>query len=238
MQNKKTGLVFISLGAVLIVSALLLLIGNQQEDAAAGAASDAMLEEVLQLIQNQQNKEGAADAHDPEQPPLSYEFPEENSGEAAPLPEGTVSSEEELVPEPEMLEGEPDVSLLTTLSAKDYAGILSMPTLNVTLPVLADWSYEKLKAAPCRQFGSTAEDDLVIAAHNYRQHFGKLGLLNVGDAVQMTDMDGTVNEYVVKKVGTLAETAVEEVQDSGYALVLYTCTYSGSERIVVFCGRR
>ena len=52
-----------------------------------------------------------------------------------------------------------------------------------------------------------------------------------------SDMDGTVNEYIVKQVGTLAETAVEEVQDSGYALVLYTCTYSGDERIVVFCSR-
>ncbi len=232
MQNKKTGLVFISLGAVLIVSALLLLIGNEQEDAAAGKASEAMLEEVLQLIQNQQENNGAtADTHDPERPPLSYEFPEEDSEE----PEQPSAED---IPELEMLEGEPDTSLLTTLSAKDYAGILALPTLEVTLPVLADWSYEKLKAAPCRQFGSTAEDNLVIAAHNYRQHFGKLGLLKVGDEVQMTDMDGTVNEYIVKQVGTLAETAVEEVQDSGYALVLYTCTYSGDERIVVFCSRR
>ena len=31
--------------------------------------------------------------------------------------------------------------------------------------------------------------------------------------------------------------SVEEVEHSGYALVLYTCTYGGKTRVTVFCDR-
>ena len=80
-------------------------------------------------------------------------------------------------------------------------------------------------------------DDLVIAAHNYESHFGKLTSLTAGDSVTFTDMDGIVNEYVVNKVEVLDPHSVEEVEHSGYALVLYTCTYGGKTRVTVFCDR-
>ena len=72
-------------------------------------------------------------------------------------------------------------------------------------------SYPRLKIAPCRQFGSSRTDDLVIAAHNYESHFGKLTSLTAGDSVTFTDMDGIVNEYVVNKVEVLDPHSVEEV---------------------------
>ena len=74
------------------------------------------------------------------------------------------------------------------------------------------------KIAPCRQFGSSRTDDLVIAAHSYESHFGKLASHTAGDSVAFTDMDGIVNEYVVNKVEVL-DPSVEEVEHSGYALV-------------------
>ena len=77
----------------------------------------------------------------------------------------------------------------------------------------------------------------VIAAHNYESHFGKLTSLTAGDSVTFTDMDGIVNEYVVNKVEVLDPHSVEEVEHSGYALVLYTCTYGGKTRVTVFCDR-
>lgn len=216
-MHKKAGLVFISIGAVLMVSALLLLMNNEQEDEAAGEASREMLEEVLLMIE--ENRDSPAETE-----------------EAEPEPEEVPAAQTE-TPEEAPAETEAEELLLTKLSAEDYIGVLVMPTLELELPVLSEWDYEKLKAAPCRQFGSTAEDDLVIAAHNYKQHFGKLGLLAVGDEVQMIDMDGTVNEYEVKETGTIAATAVNEVQNSEYDLILYTCTYSGDDRIAVFLER-
>ena len=67
-------------------------------------------------------------------------------------------------------------------------GILSIPTLGVELPVLTDWSYAKLKKAPCLYYGSYYESDFVIAAHNYRGHFGRLSSLSEGDPVLFTDV--------------------------------------------------
>lgn len=123
------------------------------------------------------------------------------------------------------------------LDGYEYVGYVSIPAIGIDLPVMSEWSYPRLKIAPCRQFGSSRTDDLVIAAHNYESHFGKLTSLTAGDSVTFTDMDGIVNEYVVNKVEVLDPHSVEEVEHSGYALVLYTCTYGGKTRVTVFCDR-
>ena len=116
-----------------------------------------------------------------------------------------------------------------------YIGYLSVPALNVDLPVMSEWDYRRLKVAPCRYYGSTKTDNLVIAAHNYKTHFGYLGELQIGDVVFFTDMDAAQRQYAVTSVEVLPSTAVEQVKDSGDDLILYTCNYSGTKRIVVRC---
>ena len=114
---------------------------------------------------------------------------------------------------------------------------VSIPAIGIDLPVMSEWSYPKLKISPCRQFGSSRTDDLVIAAHNYESHFGKIGTLALGDEVRFTDMDGIENHYTVSAIEVHDPTDVEAVEHSGHDLVLYTCTYGGKTRIVVFCDR-
>ena len=75
------------------------------------------------------------------------------------------------------------------LDGYEYVGTVSIPAIGIDLPVMSEWSYPRLKIAPCRQFGSSRTDDLVIAAHNYESHFGKLSSLTAGDSVIFTDMD-------------------------------------------------
>lgn len=123
------------------------------------------------------------------------------------------------------------------LDGYGYVGYVELPTLELKLPVMSEWDYERLKIAPCRQFGSSRTDDLVIAAHNYNKHFGRLKNLKVGDRVTFTDMEGLVNTYSVAQVSTIEPTEVEAVQNSGYALVLYSCTKDGRTRVTVFCAR-
>ena len=50
-------------------------------------------------------------------------------------------------------------------------------------------------------------------------------------------MEGIVNTYAVSKCVTLQPTEVDAVQNSGYDLVLYTCTLGGRTRVTVFCDR-
>lgn len=126
---------------------------------------------------------------------------------------------------------------LAEVEGYEYIGYLEIPAIDRTLPVLADWDELRLSFGPCRQFGSTKTDDLVIAAHNFKNHFGLLSELEPGDAVRFTDMDGEENDYEVVKTAILQPTDVEAVQNSGHDLVLYTCTYGGKTRVTVFCDR-
>lgn len=118
-----------------------------------------------------------------------------------------------------------------------YIGSLSLPTLNLELPVMETWDYKRLKIAPCRYNGSVKTNNLVIAAHNYTRHFGSLKTMNVGDTVYFTDMDDKVYTYEVAETETLAPTAIEEMTTSGYDLTLFTCTYGGKSRVTVRCRR-
>ncbi len=124
-----------------------------------------------------------------------------------------------------------------TINEYDYIGYIEIPKIDIKLPVMADWDYERLKIAPCRNFGSILTDDLVIAGHNYTSHFGRLDNLTIGDSVIFIDAVGEINSYAVEKLDTVAGENVEAVQNSGYDLVLYTCTLSGKERTSVYCNR-
>ncbi len=119
-----------------------------------------------------------------------------------------------------------------------YIGFLSIPALDLELPVMSEWDYAKLRISPCRYVGSAKTDDLVIAAHNYSRHFGNLSKLAPGDAVYFTDMEGTRYTYTAEVIETLEPDAIDEMIDSDYALTLFTCTYGGQMRVTVRCSRQ
>lgn len=119
----------------------------------------------------------------------------------------------------------------------DYIGILEIPSLSLSLPVMAQIDAERLTLAPCRYVGSAYLDGFVIGAHDYTVHFGRLSTLCADDLVRFTDCDGNVFSYAVERIETLAPDAIEEMTQSGCALTLFTCTYGGAERIAVRCKR-
>ena len=136
---------------------------------------------------------------------------------------------------------DPDESLafreMMTVPVGNYEsiGILSIPVLELELPVLTDWSYQKLKMAPCHYYGSCYEPNFVIAAHNYSSHFGRLSQLYPGDLVIFTDVTGAAQFFEVVLLETLSPAATEEMITSGFDLSLYTCTPGGGSRITVRC---
>ena len=156
--------------------------------------------------------------------------------------EAAISAQEMAAPnKPESTEAlspplDPEMPVVT-LGGYEYVGYVEIPTLGLKLPVMAEWDYTRLQIAPCRQFGSSRTDDLVIAAHNYDTHFGKLRELSEGETVLFTDMEGIVSTYCVEKLETLSPDAVDAVLNSGYDLVLYPCTKGGRTRVIVFCDR-
>ena len=119
------------------------------------------------------------------------------------------------------------------IDGQAYIGYLGLPTLGLSLPVMSEWSYPKLRVAPCRYWGSAYDDSLVILAHNYDRHFGRLQELATGDPVQFIDADGVIYQYTVEKQEILEKPDVEKMVDSGYDLTLFTCTYGGRHRVTV-----
>ena len=155
----------------------------------------------------------------------------------ATTPETVPEVTAEEIPQESIPEAAPQVMQTAPAGNYDSIGILSIPVLKVELPVLTNWSYEKLRKAPCHYYGSCYESDFVIAAHNYNSHFGRLSQLQAGDLVVFTDVSGQVHCYEVVLLETLLPTATEEMLTSGFDLSLYTCTPGGGNRVTVRCAR-
>lgn len=201
------GRICIFLGIVLLAAALALLCYNTWESRQARETSGSILTAIQHTLE-ETPKEPSDDSD------ASY-------GDPLPIPFD--------VPVKEMT--------MVEINGYDYIGTLSIPVLELELPVMSELDYPRLKISPCRQYGSVYTNDLVIAAHNYSTHFGRLNQLRFEDLLTFTDMDGDTHLYRVESVEVLEPTAVDAVRNSPFDLVLYTCTYGGEKRVAVFCSR-
>ncbi len=123
------------------------------------------------------------------------------------------------------------------IDGEKYIGMLEIPALKLELPVMGEWSYPKLRIAPCRYTGSVYQNDMIIAGHNYDSHFGRLKELQAGDEITFTDVHGITYFYKVISQEILEKNAVEEMQEGDWDLTLFTCTIGGAQRITVRCER-
>lgn len=205
MTRRTAGVVCMVLGGALLLGAAGLLGENRREESRAGEESAQV------MVRLRREMEQAA-------------LPEETRTE----PEQSPEAEETPLPDPAGRE-------MPTLEidGQTYIGYLELPTLGLSLPVMSEWSYPKLRVAPCRYWGSVYDDSLVILAHNYDRHFGRLQELATGDPVQFIDADGVIYQYTVEKQEILEKPDVEKMVDSGYDLTLFTCTYGGRHRVTV-----
>lgn len=126
---------------------------------------------------------------------------------------------------------------VVSVDGQDYIGTVQIPSQELELPVAAQWSYEALRSTPCRYQGSAYSDDLILMAHNYDSHFGKLRNLRIDDWVTFVDTDGNTFVYRVVEREELPGTAVEDMAAGQWDLTLFTCTYGGKSRITIRCQR-
>ena len=138
------------------------------------------------------------------------------------------SGQEIIIPEPE-----PTLKINET----PYIGILSIPKIKTDLPVADNWNYEALRNTPCRYSGSIEDNNIVIAAHNYKKHFASIRSLSPGDLVIFTDVSGTEINYRVEETAIVYPSEADRVTGSGYDMTLFTCTYDETARVVVYINR-
>lgn len=194
---------------MLLLAALFLVLYNLHEDEQSRRVSDEVLTELKQEIAEQSV-------------PTETEPPEPTNDLYA-----EYETEPETVPET-------DPSL--ELDGEVYVGVISIPELGVELPVMQRWSYPNLRIAPCVYSGAAASDDLIIAAHNYRSHFGNISTLYSGSLIRFTDVSGMVYEYEVLQTDTISGYDAPSMREGGgetWNLTLFTCTLSGRSRVSV-----
>ena len=113
---------------------------------------------------------------------------------------------------------------------------VNFPDLGIELPVQSEWSYPALKISPCRYKGSILTGDLILAAHNYQSHFGRIQELNTGAEILLTDGNGEVHHYEVVQTEIIPGQDVEAMEfgsAENWDLTLFTCTLSGQSRVTV-----
>lgn len=173
---------------------------------------------------------------------FSYGYQEERAEEntrlvLSELKQELTKREESAIYEPVSTEEPPAGALQQiTWSGYDLVGMVRIPALALELPVMSTWDYGLLQMAPCRYSGSVDGGDLILMAHNYKNHFGRLKELEQGAAVEFEDVDGTVYVYEVTATEILKKTESDRLASSDCELTLFTCTQGGYSRYVVRCS--
>lgn len=205
-NRKKNGLLLLLLGIFLLASAGFLHVTQLRQDQLAGENARLLLKQL------------------------------ELSRPQVQLPQSTGPTlEPSLDPLPELIKPQTP----QPMAEKEYLGYsmigtVSVPELDLRLPVLSSWSYELLNVAPCRYSGSLPEENLIILGHNYRSHFTPLHRAKVGMTVEFEDVNGQVTTFTVAEITLLAKTDGHRLP-SDYPLTLFTCSADGQERLILRC---
>lgn len=162
---------------------------------------------------------------------------DEQAGQTAALLLEQLEQKTQILPtQPETQKEEEADPALPGKKYMDYTliGTISIPSVDIRLPVLDDWSEKMLKVAPCRYAGSLSGGNMIIMGHNYKSHFTPLHGIKVGAEVSFENAQGVVYHYRVAEIAYLHRTEGEKLL-SEYPLTVFTCTPGGLERIVVRC---
>ena len=117
----------------------------------------------------------------------------------------------------------------------EVIGVVGLPDLGLSLPVLAGYTQDLLAVAPCRYTDDLALEpgQLVVAGHNYRTHFGRLGELAPGSRITWQNLDGVTYTYTVTEVTEIDAGDREALEQGDWDLTLFTCDVTRTRRILV-----
>ncbi len=206
-MRKVFGLVLILLGAVLFAGGLAVTFGNLWQQEQAGVSAQQAMDQLRQQL--------PAEPVQP-QPSVAPTLP------GVEVPPG----QEELRPMPEVM-----------IDGVAYVGYLTIPALDLELPVISETTTENLELAPCRFHGTAYQKNFVIGGHRYRRHFRKLSTLGYGQLLRFADMDGNEFTYEVTELEVLQPSQAQYLCTGDWDLSLYTCTPGGLTRVVLRCLR-
>jgi sortase A len=163
---------------------------------------------------------------------------DQNAGkEASAILEQLDIAQKEMIQQEETSTEEESSAQMVVVDGEAFCGRVMIDALGIELPVYDVWDYSRLKKAPCRYMGSVATNDIIIAAHNYKTHFGLLHQLEKGNEIRFIDITGKTHLYEVCEIVVLDGTAVTDMQAGNWDFTLFTCTKGGKQRVTIRCER-
>ena len=129
-----------------------------------------------------------------------------------------------------------------TANGQNYTteAILEYPKLGINYPVLSEETEELLKISLCKYWGPNPNKvgNYCIGGHNYKsgKMFGKLSGAEIGDEINLTDLNGNkvtysvYNKYVVEPTDV---SCTSQLTNNQKEITLITCTNYGQDRLVV-----
>ena len=122
-------------------------------------------------------------------------------------------------------------------------GVIEIPKINISYPVINDYSEANLNIAPTKFVGPNLNEsgNLVIVGHNNRnkEFFSNLNKLENDDIVKLIDHNNNTKEYKVYKSYEIKQTdysCLDQNTKGKSELTLITCVKSSKKkRLVVKC---
>ena len=126
-----------------------------------------------------------------------------------------------------------------------YIGRIVIPKIGVDYAILDHWSDELLKASICKFHGANPNEvgNLCLVGHNWRnkKFFSKVPTLEIGDIVQITDLNEETIEYEIYDIHTVDPSNTDDTTQKTNGrkeVTLITCTDDSSQRIIVKCKEK
>lgn len=152
--------------------------------------------------------------------------------------------EDEIMEPPIIEEDQEEQNTYTTESGEKYTtdSILTIPSIDITYPVLSETSEELLKISLNKYWGNGPNEigNYCIVGHNYASGklFGKLSQMEIGDIAILEDMSGRKITYEAYDKFTVDPTDVSctsQLTNGKKEMTLITCKEYGTKRLVIKC---
>ena len=127
----------------------------------------------------------------------------------------------------------------------NYIGRVVIPQIGVDYAILDHWSDELLKVSICKFHGANPNEvgNLCLVGHNWRnkRFFSKVPTLEIGDIVQITDLNEKTIDYEVYDIHTVDPNNTDDTTQKTNGrkeVTLITCTDDSQQRVIVKCKEK
>ena len=139
---------------------------------------------------------------------------------------------------------------IKSYTAKDgkqynYIGRIVIQKIGVDYAILDHWSDELLRVSICKFHGANPNEvgNLCLVGHNWRnkRFFSKVPTLEIGDIVQITDLNENTIDYEVYDIHTVEPNNTDDTTQKTNGrkeVTLITCTDDSQQRVIVKCKEK